>query len=402
MSLLTTLLANAEALALLATAAAVATADGASILGASLFGSLCVAAIRPTYGDASDVYATIGVIVCAVGALSGGAVAALAPQKVTAVSAAGLVALPLALLLEKHGKCPDSGIAPDASGSVLGALLITILCGVALYLAERDPRRDAQVKRVAHALGAGWFAALALDVSLANGAALWVHAVAVARPGDVPGPDFVKYTFNELWACLVWAGVSALVYALRPATNRIGSLRAAAMPRSSDVRRDDGRASDAATHQLHLVAARTQHFNLFDPLKLPPALKRFSAKTFASAEALGNFFGLQDDNVRSQARTRRPCFGGARRRRGVDAIAAAVASMASSGGYAERDDARVASIARERTHGVTKKHAGRARPHALRQRVGTPSARPRVHRRGRRAGRKSSSCQTFRELPPVV
>ena len=88
MSLLTTLLANAEALALLATAAAVATADGASILGASLFGSLCVAAIRPTYGDASDVYATVGVIVCAVGALSGGAVAALAPQKVTAVSAA--------------------------------------------------------------------------------------------------------------------------------------------------------------------------------------------------------------------------------------------------------------------------------------------------------------------------
>ena len=87
---------------------------------------------------------------------------------------------------------------PDASGSVLGALLITILCGVALYLAERDPRRDAQVKRVAHALGAGWFAALALDVSLANGAALWVHAVAVARPGDVPGPDFVKYTFNGL------------------------------------------------------------------------------------------------------------------------------------------------------------------------------------------------------------
>ena len=148
--------ANAEALALLATAAAVATADGASILGASLFGSLCVAAIRPTYGDASDVYATVGVIVCAVGALSGGAVAALAPQKVTAVSAAGLVALPLALLLEKHGKCPDSGIAPDASGSVLGALLITILCGVALYLAERDPRRDAQVKSVAHALGAGW------------------------------------------------------------------------------------------------------------------------------------------------------------------------------------------------------------------------------------------------------
>ena len=52
MSLLTTFLANAEALALLATAAAVATADGASILGASLFGSLCVAAIRPTYGDA--------------------------------------------------------------------------------------------------------------------------------------------------------------------------------------------------------------------------------------------------------------------------------------------------------------------------------------------------------------
>ena len=49
MSLLTTLLANAEALALLATAAAVATADGSSILGASLFGSLCVAAIRPTY-----------------------------------------------------------------------------------------------------------------------------------------------------------------------------------------------------------------------------------------------------------------------------------------------------------------------------------------------------------------
>ena len=308
MSLLTTLLANAEALALLATAAAVATADGASILGASLFGSLCVAAIRPTYGDASDVYATIGVIVCAVGALSGGAVAALAPQKVTAVSAAGLVALPLALLLEKHGKCPDSGIAPDASGSVLGALLITILCGVALYLAERDPRRDAQVKRVAHALGAGWFAALALDVSLANGAALWVHAVAVARPGDVPGPDFVKYTFNELWACLVWAGISSIVYALRPSSTRIGSLRAAAMPRSSDVRRDDGRASDAATHQLHLVAARTQHFNLFDPLKLPPALKRFSAKTFASAEALGNFFGLQDDNVRSQVCDRRPYF----------------------------------------------------------------------------------------------
>jgi len=387
MSLLTTLLANAEALALLATAAAVATADGASILGASLFGSLCVAAIRPTYGDASDVYATVGVIVCAVGALSGGAVAALAPQKVTAVSAAGLVALPLALLLEKHGRCPDSGIAPDASGSVLGALLITILCGVALYLAERDPRRDAQVKRVAHALGAGWFAALALDVSLANGAALWVHAVAVARPGDVPGPDFVKYTFNELWACLVWFGVSALVYALRPATNRIGSLRAAAMPRASDVRRDDGRASDAATHQLHLVAARTQHFNLFDPLKLPPALKRFSSKTFASAEALGNFFGLQDDNVRSQVCDRRPCF--SRRRRGVDGAA----SMALT---------RVASIARERTHGVTKKHAGRARPHALRQRFGTPSARPRVHRRGRRAGRKSSSCQTFRELPPVV
>ncbi len=324
MSLLTTLLANAEALALLATAAAVATADGSSILGASLFGSLCVAAIRPTYGDASDVYATVGVIVCAVGALSGGAVAALAPQKVPAVSAAGLVALPLALLLEKHGKCPDSGIAPDASGSVLGALLATIICGVALYLAERDPRRDAQVKRVAHALGAGWFAALALDVSLANGAALWVHAVAVARPGDVPGPDFVKYTFNELWACLVWAGVSALVYALRPSTNRIGSLRAAAMPRASDVRRDDGRASDAATHQLHLVAARTQHFNLFDPLKLPPALKRFSSKTFASAEALGNFFGLQDDNVRSQACTRRPCFAASmawRRWRRADSVA---------------------------------------------------------------------------------
>jgi hypothetical protein len=108
MSLLTTLLANAEALALLATAAAVATADGSSILGASLFGSLCVAAIRPTYGDASDVYATVGVIVCAVGALSGGAVAALAPQKVTAVSAAGLVALPLALLLEKHGSAPTA------------------------------------------------------------------------------------------------------------------------------------------------------------------------------------------------------------------------------------------------------------------------------------------------------
>ena len=334
MSLLTTLLANAEALALLATAAAVATADGASILGASLFGSLCVAAVRPTYGDASDVYATVGVIVCAVGALSGGAVAALAPQKVTAVSAAGLVALPLALLLEKHGKCPDSGIAPDASGSVLGALLITILCGVALYLAERDPRRDAQVKRVAHALGAGWFAALALDVSLANGAALWVHAVAVARPGDVPGPDFVKYTFGEAWACLVWLGVSALVYALRPSSTRIGSLRAAAMPRASDVRRDDGRASDAATHQLHLVAARTQHFNLFDPLKLPPALKRFSSKTFASAEALGNFFGLQDDNVRSQARTRRPYFSRRWRRVG------GVASTASRGRVAERDNAR--------------------------------------------------------------
>ena len=82
------------------------------------------------------------------------------------------------------------------------------------------------------------------------------------------------------------------------------------MPRSSDVRRDDGRASDAATHQLHLVAARTQHVNLFDPVKLPPALKRFSSKTFASAEALGNFFGLQDDNVRSQVRTRRPYLSG--------------------------------------------------------------------------------------------
>ena len=169
--------------------------------------------------------------------------------------------MPLALLLEKHGKCPDSGIAPDASGSVLGALLITILCGVALYLAERDPRRDAQVKRVAHALGAGWFAALALDVSLANGAALWVHAVAVARPGDVPGPDFVKYTFGEAWACLVWAGVSALVYALRPSSTRIGSLRAAAMPRASDVRRDDGRAAPAPPPHHPMVAARPPPIN---------------------------------------------------------------------------------------------------------------------------------------------
>lgn len=299
MALLASLLANAEALALLATAAALATTDGSAILGAALFGSLCAAAIRPTYGDASDVYATVGFIVCAVGAVTGGSVAVLAPAKVTAVSAAGLVALPLALLLEHHNRCPDSGVAPDASGNVFGAFVATLIAGGALYSAERDAKRDMLVKRVAHALAAGWFAALALDKALAGGSALWVHVVAVARPGDVPGPEFIHYAFGELWACVAWLVIAISVFVVRP-QEPSGSLRAAAMP-SRDVRRDDGRASDAATHQLHLVSARTQYYNLFDPLKLPPALKRFATQTFASAEALGNFFGLQDDNVRSQA-----------------------------------------------------------------------------------------------------
>ena len=63
------------------------------------------------------------------------------------------------------------------------------------------------------------------------------------------------------------------------------------------VRLGKGSASKEARHHASLVGERPPRYNLFDPESLPEALKRFAPEVFASSEALGNFFGFQDDNA---------------------------------------------------------------------------------------------------------
>ena len=71
---------NLTAAFLFACGALVATASSTFHLGASVLGSLCFAAIRPIFGGESDVFAFVGVGVCAVGAFSGGSAARLLPR----------------------------------------------------------------------------------------------------------------------------------------------------------------------------------------------------------------------------------------------------------------------------------------------------------------------------------
>ena len=101
----------------------------------------------------------------------------------------------------------------------------------------------------------------------------------------------------------VWSGRASRLWCTRrgpPRPSRIGSLRArhapssdvggttAARPTRGDAPAPPRRGADAALQS-------------FDPLKLPPALKRFSSKTFASARAgqLLRAAGV-DDNVRAR------------------------------------------------------------------------------------------------------
>ena len=56
---------NLTAAFLFACGALVATASSTFHLGASVLGSLCFAAIRPIFGGESDVFAFVGVSVCA-------------------------------------------------------------------------------------------------------------------------------------------------------------------------------------------------------------------------------------------------------------------------------------------------------------------------------------------------
>ena len=123
---------------------------------------------------------------------------------------------------------------------------------------------------------------------------------------------------GEAEALLIWVVLSAVLFLARVAAES-GPQRAASLLRSVGGRRqryvavgddgekppattrDDGSASKEARHHASLVGERPPRYNLFDPEALPEALKRFAPEVFASSEALGNFFGFQDDNVRNQA-----------------------------------------------------------------------------------------------------
>jgi len=312
---------NLTAAFLFACGALVATASSTFHLGASVLGSLCFAAIRPIFGGESDVFAFVGVSVCAVGAFSGGSAARLLPRATVTCALACFGGLAAALLLERAGACPNPGVAPDALGSIFGTLAAAggFAAFAAAGAAATRPDTEPLARHAAFGVAGAWLLTLGLDALLAEGAALWSRVVAVARPHDLPGvPSDETSYLGEAEALLIWVVLSAVLFLARVAAES-GPARAASLLRSVGGRRqryvavgddgekppatirDDGSASKEARHHASLVGERPPRYNLFDPEALPEALKRFAPEVFASSEALGNFFGFQDDNVRNQA-----------------------------------------------------------------------------------------------------
>ncbi|KAH8072100.1 1,3-beta-D-glucan synthase [Aureococcus anophagefferens] len=249
---------NLTAAFLFACGALVATASSTFHLGASVLGSLCFAAIRPIFGGESDVFAFVGVSVCAVGAFSGG-------------SARGSCRARRRRAARLHLRTLAAG--GFAAFAAAGA-------------AATRPDTEPLARHAAFGVAGAWLLTLGLDALLAEGAALWSHVVAVAGPHDLPGvPSDETLYLGEAEALLIWRYVAVGDDGEKPPATT----------------RDDGSASKEARHHASLVGERPPRYNLFDPEALPEALKRFAPEVFASSEALGNFFGFQDDNVRNQA-----------------------------------------------------------------------------------------------------
>ena len=60
---------------------------------------------------------------CLVGAGAGGCAARLLPRSAVAFSVACFWGLPVALVLQSVGACPNPGVAPDSLGSVVGTVV---------------------------------------------------------------------------------------------------------------------------------------------------------------------------------------------------------------------------------------------------------------------------------------
>ncbi|KAH8049255.1 1,3-beta-D-glucan synthase [Aureococcus anophagefferens] len=246
---------NLTAAFLFACGALVATASSTFHLGASVLGSLCFAAIRPIFGGESDVFASSASASAPPAPSPAAARGSCRARRSPAPSPAS--AASRRRLLERAGACPNPGVAPTR-GSIFarwrrGGFGAFAAAGAAATRPDTEPSRATPPLGLPAPGSSPWASTL-----LAEGA-LWSRVVAryvaVGDDGEKP-----------------------------PATTR-----------------DDGSASKEARHHASLVGERPPRYNLFDPEALPEALKRFAPEVFASSEALGNFFGFQDDNVRNQA-----------------------------------------------------------------------------------------------------
>jgi len=296
-------------------------------LGAALFGSMVFAFVRPIYGDESAVFCGVGVVLCCVGALVSGAAATLLPAFSVSASAGALLGLPVLLAL---GGRWNPGLALDTYGSHLeSAVSIVAYVGLA-SLGGAGLRRAERLVEPSVFAGCGmWLAVLGVDRACFGGEALWDRLVVAAR-GDkltryAAGDDdgWLDGSFEAVgvavWivatTCLALARAATSGLWLRPRRNGYdrlstttttttteGSSLLGASSQQRKASEPEARQPTAgATQQAGLLAERPSAFNLFDPERLPATLQRFAPQIFASAEALGNFFGFQDDSVRNQA-----------------------------------------------------------------------------------------------------
>lgn len=277
----------------------------------------------------------VGVVLCFVGALTSGAASTLVPEWTTAASAGALLGLPFLLALEG---CLNPGLALDTFGnhleSAVSIAVYAILVGVSAAVLRRTGPIRKLVEILIFAAAGAWLIVLGIDRALFHGEALWAHIVIAARGGDTvstyPANDdavdarpstFVLSKKYEACGIVAWILITmsltlgrALTSGLwqqlqrygyqpvptQPEGGRGGSLLGAAQKTSSEALREHA-ATAASSQHAHLVAERPSSFNLFDPDRFPHLLQRFAPQIFASAEALGNFFGFQDDSVRNQA-----------------------------------------------------------------------------------------------------
>ncbi|KAJ8612338.1 hypothetical protein CTAYLR_008360 [Chrysophaeum taylorii] len=304
-------------------------------LGAGLFGSMIFACVRPIFGNESFGFSTVGVGLCCVGAVACGCAATLVPNCALAASAGAMLGLPLLLMTEGRW---NPGIAVDTLGSdVESGISAGVFVGLTFLGWLGVTRNPSTKKRVEIATFAGagaWLAVLGLDRALCHGEALWARVVTAARGNDAsaayPANDdddgeaavVSSRLSNGLEAAgvVAWLAVAAGLALTRAAAEglwrprRNGYRRVATQQQpppapsgSSSLLSAAARSTAphaptmAAEQHASLVAERPTSFNLFDPERLPASLQRFAPQIFASAEALGNFFGFQDDSVRNQA-----------------------------------------------------------------------------------------------------